>query len=69
MSVPTCEVIGCERPAEYMRVQDGATVMEDYLCRECYQKCRLRFYRKGLYYLPLSLTTRIVTDTPAVYKE
>ncbi|HZO90350.1 MAG TPA: hypothetical protein VFB38_18640 [Chthonomonadaceae bacterium] len=54
MPVLLCEVIGCGRPAAYVRVAAGSGHMEDYLCARCYRELQARFPDRIGFYAPLT---------------
>jgi len=38
MEAPYCDVIGCERPADWIRLADEGAYISDYLCHQCRQR-------------------------------
>lgn len=60
METLLCDVIGCGRPAAWVRVENLESCCEDFLCSVCQTKLRRLQPREALHYIPCDVNIALL---------
>ena len=55
MKFLVCDIIGCDRPGAWMRIENGTDGAEDFLCEACRAKLNAARPDRAGYYVPFDI--------------